>query len=126
MKNKLLAFALLASGALFGQISLGIHIGPPPAPRVVRIRPVQPGQGYNWVDGYWYPVNGRYSWHEGYWSRPPYEGARWIGPRHDGQQFFAGYWEGNHGRVEHDHAWDRDRDNRDWHHDGDRRDGDRR
>jgi hypothetical protein len=66
------------------------------------------------VDGYQYPVGGRYRWHAGYWSRPPYEGAHWVGPRHDGQQFFAGYWDGGHGRVEHDHRSDRDR-NRDWH-----------
>jgi hypothetical protein len=63
-----------------------------------------------WVEGYWYPVGRRYQWHQGYWTRPPYEGARWVPPRHDGQQFFEGYWEGDRGRFEHDHRWDHDHD----------------
>jgi hypothetical protein len=105
---------LTGVSAFAGQISLGIRIGPPPAPRVVRVRPVAPGPGYTWVDGYWYPVAGHYHWHAGYWTRPPYEGARWVEPHHDGQQFFAGYWDGDHGRIEHDHRWDRDHNNRDY------------
>src|ERR1039458_4908120 len=114
MKTALLAMALLVAGSAFGaQISLGIRIGPPPRPRVVRVQPRRPGPGFVWIGGYWYPAGGRYRWHGGYWSRPPYAGARWIGPRHDGQQFFAGYWEGDRGRFEHDHRWDRDR-NRDY------------
>jgi hypothetical protein len=115
MKNKLLALALFASAALFGQVSLGIRIGPPPAPRVV-VRTAAPGPGYSYIDGYWYPVSGHYRWHGGYWTRPPYEGAVWVGPNHDGQRYFNGHWEGAHGRVEHDHRWDRDHD-RDFRHD---------
>lgn len=88
------------------QVSLGIRIGPPPAPRVVAVRPVSPGPDYFWIDGYWYPVAGHYVWHAGYWTRPPYEGAHWVAPHHDGHQYFAGYWDGPHGRVEHDHSWD--------------------
>jgi hypothetical protein len=61
------------------------------------------------VDGYWYPVEGRYVWHDGYWTRPTYPGAHWVSPRHDGDRFFEGYWEGERGRVAHDHRWDRDR-----------------
>ncbi|HWE51742.1 MAG TPA: YXWGXW repeat-containing protein [Bryobacteraceae bacterium] len=115
--KKLFAIVLLAGGSLFGQISLGIRIGPPPRPRIERVRPRSPGPGYVWVDGYWYPDGGHYRWHQGYYSRPPYEGAVWIAPRHDGQQFYNGYWEGpGHERVEHDHHSDRDR-NRDWHDD---------
>jgi hypothetical protein len=126
MKSKLLALVLLAGGSLFGQISLGIRIGPPPAPRVVRVQPVAPGPGYLWVQGYYYPVGGHYKWHDGYWSRPPYEGAYWVAPRHDGQMFFEGHWEGPRGQVAHDHRWDHDRNRRDRdrfedHHDGDRR-----
>jgi hypothetical protein len=98
------------------QISLGIRIGPPPAPRVLAVRPVTPGPDYFWVDGYWYPVGGHYRWHGGYWTRPPYEGAHWVVPHHDGQQYFAGYWDGPHGRIEHDHRWDHDHD-RDYNHD---------
>jgi hypothetical protein len=114
VKKTLLALMLLAGGAAFAQVSIGVRIGAPPPPRVVRVRPVAPGPGYAWVDGYWYPVGHRYKWHEGYWTRPPYEGARWIAPHHDGQQFFEGYWEGEHGRRPHDHGWDRDHRNRDY------------
>jgi hypothetical protein len=117
VRNKLFALLVLAGGTLLAQISVGITIGAPPPPRVVRVRPVMPGPDFVWVEGYWYPVGGHYRWHEGYWTRPPYVGARWIGPHHDGRQFFAGYWEGEHGRVEHDHKWDRDRGHRDYGHD---------
>ena len=110
IRTLLFAAALLAAGSgMNAQVSLGIRIGPPPPERVVRVQPRQPGPGYVWVGGYWYPVGSHYKWHEGYWSRPPYEGAHWVGPHHDGQQFFVGYWDGDHGRVEHDHHWDHDR-----------------
>ncbi len=108
---------LLAGGILVAQVSIGINIGAPPPPRVLRVRPVAPGPEYMWVEGYWYPVGGHYKWHDGYWTRPPYAGARWVAPRHDGRQFFAGYWEGEHGRVEHDHGWDKDHGHRDYGHD---------
>jgi len=124
MKATLLAAMLLSCVSIAqGQVSLGIRIGPPPQPRVVRTLPPRPGPEFVWVDGYWYPVGNHYKWHAGYWTRPPYEGARWVGPRHDGEQFYAGYWDGPHGRFDHDHRWDRDRyrDYRDHDHD---RDGD--
>jgi hypothetical protein len=123
MKKLLLALLLLAAGSTFAQISVGIRIGPPPPPRVIRVQPHSPGPGYFWVDGYWYAVGNRYKWHDGYWTRPPYEG--WMAPHHDGERFFEGYWEGDRGRRDHDHRYDRDR-NRDFGHDNDRRDGDRR
>ena len=114
MKKKLLIGMLMAAGSVFAfQISVGIRIGNPPPPRVLRVRPRAPGPEYMWVDGYWYPVAGHYRWHTGYWTRPPYVGAHWVVPHHDGERFFDGYWEGDHGRLEHDHRWDRDR-NRDW------------
>jgi hypothetical protein len=119
MKRKLLAAFVLAAGMAFGAIGIGISIGPPPPPRVLAV-PVSPGPGYAWVGGYWYPVGGRYVWHDGYWTRPPYVGATWIGPRHDGRFFYEGYWEGSHGRIEHHHDWDRRRD-RDWDREHDRR-----
>ena len=120
--NRLLTLLLLGGGLMFGQVSFGIRIGPPPAPRVVRVRPPAPGPNFFWVDGYWYPVRNRYKWHDGYWTRAPYNGARWIGPRYDNGQFFNGYWEEERGRrFDHDHRWDRDR-NRDFDRD---RDGDR-
>jgi hypothetical protein len=120
MKRLLLTSVLLLSGTAFAQVSVGIRIGAPPPPRVVAVRPVAPGPGYAWVDGYWYPVNNRYVWHQGYWTRAPYEGARWIGPRHENGEWFEGYWEGEHGRVRHSHDWDRDRDRRDHDRDHDR------
>ncbi|MBZ5699800.1 MAG: hypothetical protein LAN18_14770 [Acidobacteriia bacterium] len=121
MRTTLLAAILLAAGSAFGaQVSIGIRIGPPPPPRVVHVLPARPGPEFVWVEGYWYPVGRHYKWHGGYWTRPLYPGARWVGPHHDGQRFFAGYWEGDRGRIEHDHRWDRDH-NRDYHgHDQDR------
>jgi YXWGXW repeat-containing protein len=91
------------------QVSVGIHIGAPPAVRVEHAPP-RPGPEYIWVKGYWYPVEGHYVWHGGYWSRPPYEGAHWVGPHRSNGQFYAGYWDGSHGRVDHDHSWDNDHD----------------
>jgi hypothetical protein len=109
-RTLLLVAMLLAGGAAFAaQFSVGIRIGPPPRPRVVRVEPQRPGADFIWIDGYWYPVGRKYAWHPGYWTRPPYQGARWVGPRHDGQQFFVGYWEGDQGRMDHDHHSDRNR-----------------
>ena len=92
------------------QVSFGINIGPPPQPRSYRAVPRSPGEGYIWIEGYWYPSGRHYKWHEGYYTRAPYAGARWVGPRYEGQQYYAGYWEGERGRFEHDHHWDRDHD----------------
>jgi len=89
--------------------SLDVSIGPPPPPRVVYVEPA-PGPEFIWVVGYWYPEGRHYEWHEGYWTRPPYEGARWVPPQHDGNRFFEGYWQGPRGIVQHDHHWDRGRD----------------
>ena len=114
MKKKMLALVLLAAGSMFGALDIGIRIAAPPPIRV-EVRHASPGPGYSYVDGYWYPVSGHYKWHAGYWSRPPYEGAVWVGPHHDGQQFYSGYWQGpGRERVEHDHASDRAHD-RDYH-----------
>jgi hypothetical protein len=110
MKMKMFAATLFAAVSMFGAVTLGIRIGPPPPPRIV-VRTHSPGPGYTYVEGYWYPVGGHYKWHGGYWSRPPYEGALWIGPHHDGQQYFPGYWQGpGRERVEHDHDSDRNHD----------------
>lgn len=111
LRTILLVAMLLASGSAFAaQVSVGIRIGPPPRPRVVRVQPRRPAADFVWIDGYWYPVGKKYKWHEGYWTRPPYEGAHWAMPHHDGQQYFAGYWEGDRGRLDHDHRSDRSRD----------------
>jgi WXXGXW repeat (2 copies) len=105
----LAAMLLVGVSGARAQISIGIRIGPPP-PRVVRVLPPRPAPEFMWVEGYWYPVERHYRWHEGYWTRPPYEGARWVSPHHGGEQFFLGYWDGDHGRLEHNHHWDHDRD----------------
>ena len=119
MKTKLLALVMLIGGAAFAaDISIGVRIGPPPPPRVVVVQPPSPGPEWAWVPGYWYPVGNHYKWHAGYWTRPPYAGAAWVAPHHDGERFFEGYWEGGRGRWAHDHRWDRDRD-RDYHRDRD-------
>jgi hypothetical protein len=49
----LAAILLTGSPALKAQVAVGISIGAPPPPRVLRVRPVAPGPGYIWVDGYW-------------------------------------------------------------------------
>jgi hypothetical protein len=114
LKAILLAGMLVTSvAALSAQVTVAVQIGPPPRPRVVRLPPPRPAVEFLWVEGYWYPVGAKYKWHDGYWTRPPYEGARWVAPRYDGRAFFQGYWEGDRGRFEHDHRWDRDRDFRD-------------
>jgi hypothetical protein len=108
VEKKLLVLMLLVGGFAFSQVSIGIRIGAPPPPRVVRVLPPSPGPEFTWVEGYWYPVGKHYSWHAGYWTRPLYPGARWVAPRHDGERYFNGYWDGDRGRREHDHHWDND------------------
>ena len=115
IRTTLFAALLLTSGSAFAtQISIGIQIGPPPRPRVVRVQPRRPNANAVFIQGYWYPQGRRYAWHEGYWTQPPYQGARWIGSRYEGRRYYEGYWDGNRGRFDHDHRWDceqnRDRD----------------
>jgi WXXGXW repeat (2 copies) len=108
--KRLIAASIFMAACAFGQVSIGIQIGAPPPPRVLRVRPATPGPDFMWVDGYWYPEGRKYKWHAGYWTRPPYGDARWVAPHHDGARYFNGYWEGNEGRRDHDHHWDKDRD----------------
>ncbi len=111
LRTTMLAAMLLVSGSAFAaQISIGIRIGPPPPPRVVRVLPPRPSPEFIWITGYWYPAGKHYRWHDGYWTRPPYPRAHWVMPHHDGELFYTGFWEGDHGRMEHNHHWDRDRD----------------
>src|SRR5262245_1679732 len=70
-----LSIMLLTSAVgVQAQVSVGITIGPPPPPRVIRVPP-SPQPRFVWVEGYWYPVGHHYKWHDGYWTRRPYEGA---------------------------------------------------
>ncbi len=111
IRTTLLAAMLLVSPSVFAaQFSVGIRIGAPPAPRVVRVVPASPGPGYMRIDGYWYPVGKKYKWHDGYWTQPPYAGARWVPPRHDGAQYYQGYWDGDKGQQGHDHHSDHQKD----------------
>ena len=103
------AICLVGTPAFAGQVSFGIRIGPPPAPPVVGVLPAQPGPDYTWIDGYWYPVGSHWKWHQGYWTRAPYAGAHWLAPRYEGGEYYKGYWESDHGRIEHNHKWDRNR-----------------
>ena len=119
MKSKLLALTLIVAGAAVAQLSVGIRIGAPPAPRVVRVQPRSPGPGYAFVSGYWYPAGKHYKWHQGYWTRPPYSGAVWVAPRHDSGQYYEGHWQGDNRQTVHSHKTDRDRRNRDYNHDRD-------
>ena len=122
MKTKLMVLMLFAAGALFAELSIGVRIGAPPPVRVLRVQPRSPGPGYTWIGGYWYPVGNHYKWHDGYWTRPAYNGAHWVEPRHDGERFHNGYWDGDRGQIEHNHTWDRDGNhNRDYDRDQDRR-----
>ena len=133
-----LAFAASAVSALlltFGapasanaQVSFGITIGRPPAPRAYRVPP-RPGPEFVWVEGYWYVQGQHYKWHDGYWTRPPFAGAYWVEPYYYGGRYIGGYWEDGRRQYSHDHRWDKDHDRRDdrryderdGHHDGDHR-----
>jgi WXXGXW repeat (2 copies) len=103
MTKLLKAFAISAllltpASLANAQVTFGIRIGqPPPPPRWYRV-PTQPGPGYEWVEGYWYPQGGRYAWRNGYWARPPYAGAYWAAPYYASGQYFSGRWEGNRRR----------------------------
>src|SRR6185436_5495577 len=70
---------LVPAVAVQAQVSVGIRIGEPPAPRAYRV-PNRPSPDYVWVEGYQYPQGSHYRWHDGYWTRPPYQGAYWVEP----------------------------------------------
>jgi hypothetical protein len=92
----LLAPASLANA----QVTFGVRLGAPPAPRAYAV-PAYPGPGYEWVEGYWHPVHGRYVWRNGYWARPPYRGAYWAAPYYSGGRYYSGRWEGRREANQH-------------------------
>jgi YXWGXW repeat-containing protein len=106
------ALLLAPASIANAQVRFGISIGEPPAPRYYRV-PAQPGPNYEWVEGYWYPVHGRYVWRDGYWARPPYAGAYWVSPYYSGGRYFSGHWDGrrerhdNRNRDRHDNNYNR-------------------
>jgi len=90
MKKAVLAMILLAGSALAGPritVNFGFGIPAPliPAPVVVA-RPVCPGPGYVWVDGYYGPTG---VWVPGFWQAPLFGVA--VGPRYvvPARQHFA-------------------------------------
>jgi hypothetical protein len=100
------ALLLVPASAARAQVSFGITIGQPPAPRAYRV-PRQPGPDYEFIEGYWYPNGNHYKWHDGYWTKPPYQGAYWVAPYNSGGKYYAGQWEGSRGNLNHDHRTDR-------------------
>jgi len=69
----------------FGDVSVGIDIGPPPPPFVEYVPVAIPG--HVWAPGYWFSNGHRHVWHRGAWQK-----AR------PGYSHVAGYWEHRGGR----------------------------
>jgi hypothetical protein len=91
--KKAIATMMLVAGGLFAApaIRVGIGIGVP-AP-VAVVRPVCPGPGYTWVDGY-YASNGvRVA---GYWAPPA---VVTVAPGHAPAPVIARHFD--HGRFDH-------------------------
>ncbi len=65
--KKAIAVMMLLAGGLFAapRVMVGVGFGVP-AP-VAVVRPVCPGPGYNWVNGYYAPSG---VWVAGYWAPP--------------------------------------------------------
>jgi hypothetical protein len=65
--KKAIAVMMLLTGGLFAspRVTVGFGFGAPAA--VVVARPVCPGPGYLWVDGYYAP---NHAWVAGYWAPP--------------------------------------------------------
>ena len=83
MKKALLGIVLLAGSALAGpRITVGIGFGAP-AP-VAVVRPVCPGPGYIWVEGYYAPSG---VWVPGFW-RAPVVGVA-VAPHYVAPHYFA-------------------------------------
>lgn len=116
MKKALLSMILLAGTALAGpRFSVGIGFGAP-AP-VAAVRPLCPGPGYVWVEGYYGPSG---YWVPGFWRAPAYGFAvapRFVEPRnfaygHDRRGYDRGY-----DRHEGDRGYDRHEADRGYRHD---------
>ena len=93
MSSAALALLIGAGSVAHAQVSIGVAIGRPPAPRAYVVA-AQPGPEFVWVEGYWFPQGKHYRWHDGYWTRPPYGGAYWVQPYYYRGHYVAGYWEG--------------------------------
>ena len=76
--KKAMAVMMLLAGGIFAapRIDVGIRLGAP-AP-VAVVRPVCPGPGYTWVDGYYGPTG---VWVAGFWRAPAVVVAPRFAPR---------------------------------------------
>jgi len=72
------AVALPVAGNARTDVSVGINLGPPPAPVVVAPPPA-PYPGYVWAPGYWAWDGYRHVWVEGRWLAPR-AGYYWVSP----------------------------------------------
>jgi hypothetical protein len=84
MKKAVLATMILA-GTMFAGPRFGIGINFGVAAPVI-VRPVCPGPGYVWRDGFYAP-NG--VWVAGYWALPPAPIVYGVGPRYEGPRYVA-------------------------------------
>ena len=108
MKKRLLLLGFLVAlcsptAITEAQVSFGVTIGTPPPPPRAYVVPRRPGPAYEWVEGHWDLENGHYVWYNGYWTHPPYAGAYWEAPYYSHGRYYRGHWDGDHGRIEHDH-----------------------
>jgi hypothetical protein len=76
MKKVMLGMMFLTSGLFAApRFAVGVHFGVPA--RVAVVRPVCPGPGYVWNEGYYAPNR---AWVGGYWGRGP---AGRVAPRYE-------------------------------------------
>jgi len=73
---------------------------PEPIP---EYRPMPPGAGYMWVDGYWDWTGYDWTWSSGYWAQERV-GYAYVAPRYvyvEGRPvYYRGYWQGGNGYRE--------------------------
>jgi hypothetical protein len=83
--KKAIAVMMLLAGGMFAapRITVGVGFGVP-AP-VAMVRPVCPGPGYTWVDGY-YGLNR--VWVNGYWAPPV---VQRLAPRVEQARVYRGH-----------------------------------
>ena len=97
MKRWMLGAVLAAAGSLAacGDGVYYARFGPPPPP-VVYARPVAPGPGYGWVEGYYRWGGSRYSWVSGRYERIPRGRSGWApgywAQRPHGYVWVNGHW----------------------------------
>jgi hypothetical protein len=90
--KKAVAVMMLLAGGLFAapRVSIGIGIGVPapivPVAPVAVVRPVYPGPGYTWVNGYYTPAH---AWVAGYWAPPA---VVRVAPRYYGRPAFVPHY----------------------------------